>query len=130
MSCTTHYSVCMLHCLLQAERIPCAWRPQAAWGLAPLVALLAAPAGSEAAESAAAAIGNLAAGGQALKDALREVGRAAAHMHAARCARACWTCACFPGCGAGSGGQANAAWPRASCEHWPRWLPSQRRRAA
>lgn len=46
---------------------------QAASGLLPLVALLSAPAESEAAEFAAAAIGNLAAGGQALKDALRQV---------------------------------------------------------
>jgi hypothetical protein len=79
----------MLPCLLQAERVPCAWRPQAAGGLAPLVALLAAPAGSEAAESAAAAIGNLAAGGQALKDALREVRRAVTRVHATRKTRAC-----------------------------------------
>ncbi len=46
---------------------------QAASGLLPLVALLSAPAESEAAEFAAAAVGNLAAGGQALKDALRQV---------------------------------------------------------
>lgn len=46
---------------------------QAASGLLPLVALLSAPADSEAAEFATAAIGNLAAGGQALKDALRQV---------------------------------------------------------